>query len=175
MIVIVTMIGSSEKHSLVRVWMLLNSTVREEICNDNFFDSFWVCVYAMLVGIGTELLNEIQQVMREDKEKAVQDAVSSPLQVHRHLSSHSQFFHCSRALKTKRKKGFFSFLIIFGCCKMTWWFFLLENWPTHSPSPNCSVNCCSCHLYRAFQTPLPFYCRAVNKFWSRRHQWESRW
>ena len=30
----------------------------------------------MSVGIGTELLNEIQQVMREDKEKAVREAVS---------------------------------------------------------------------------------------------------
>ena len=56
----------------------------------------YVCIP---VGIGTELLNEIQQVMREDKEKAVQDAVSNPMQVNRHLSSHSQFFLCLNALK----------------------------------------------------------------------------
>ena len=34
---------------------------------------FWFCDIA---GIGTELLNEIQKLMREDREKAVQDAVS---------------------------------------------------------------------------------------------------
>jgi len=32
-----------------------------------------LCIFA---GIGTELLDEIQQVTREDKEKAVGDAVS---------------------------------------------------------------------------------------------------
>ena len=32
-----------------------------------------------LLGIGTELLNEIQEVMREDKEKAVREAVSKTI------------------------------------------------------------------------------------------------
>lgn len=35
----------------------------------------------MFVGIGTELLNEIQQVMREDREKAVKDAVSTQMSI----------------------------------------------------------------------------------------------
>ena len=39
------------------------------------------CVLLNFVGIGTELLNEIQQVMREDKEKAVKEAVSQNIEV----------------------------------------------------------------------------------------------
>ena len=46
----------------------------------NLIDSlihFSYTILCIFSGIGTELLNEIQQVMREDKEKAVRDAVSS--------------------------------------------------------------------------------------------------
>ena len=39
------------------------------------------CVLLNFIGIGTELLNEIQQVMREDKEKAVKEAVSQNIEV----------------------------------------------------------------------------------------------
>ena len=39
------------------------------------------CVLLNFVGIGTELLNEIQQVMREDKEKEVKEAVSQNIKV----------------------------------------------------------------------------------------------
>ena len=42
-----------------------------------FYFRFLFCTN--FVGIGTELLNEVQHEMREDKEKAVRDAVSRKL------------------------------------------------------------------------------------------------
>lgn len=43
------------------------------VCEISVNHRFILC---KLLGIGTELLNEIQEVMREDKEKAVREAVS---------------------------------------------------------------------------------------------------
>ena len=48
------------------------------MCEISVTHGFILC---KLLGIGTELLNEIQEVMREDKEKAVREAVSKKIEV----------------------------------------------------------------------------------------------
>ena len=48
------------------------------VCETSLNHKFILC---KLLGIGTELLNEIQEVMREDKEKAVREAVSKTVEV----------------------------------------------------------------------------------------------
>lgn len=66
-----------------------------------FYFRFLFCTN--FVGIGTELLNEVQHEMREDKEKAVRDAVSRKL-IH-YLKSYK--FSLITSLMSPRQQQFY--------------------------------------------------------------------